>query len=50
MRPVAARDGWVMACVVIAFILAAIALLSIVGLIVLGAPVSSVLSDVGGPL
>ena len=36
-----------MACVVIAFILAAIALISIVGLIFLGAQVSSVLSSVG---
>ena len=48
VRPVTAKDSWVTACVVIAFILAAIALLSIVGLIFIGGQVSSVLSGVGG--
>ena len=47
VRPANAGNTWVTACVVIAFILAAVALLSIVGLIFLGAQVSSVLSTVG---
>ncbi|HET8785387.1 MAG TPA: hypothetical protein VFM38_07115, partial [Candidatus Limnocylindrales bacterium] len=47
VRPANAGNTWVIACVGIAFILAAIALLSIVALIFLGAQVSSVLSSVG---
>jgi uncharacterized RDD family membrane protein YckC len=47
VRPVDAGSGLVMACAVIAVILAAIALLSIVALIFLGSQVSSILSQVG---
>jgi uncharacterized RDD family membrane protein YckC len=47
VRPVDAGNGVVMACAIIAIILAALALFSIVALIFLGGQVSSILSDVG---
>jgi hypothetical protein len=47
VRPINAGNSVVMACAVIAIILAALALLSIVALIFLGAQVSSVLSAAG---
>jgi uncharacterized RDD family membrane protein YckC len=47
VRPANAGNGLVMACAVIAVVLAALALLSIVALIFLGGQVSSILSDVG---
>jgi uncharacterized RDD family membrane protein YckC len=47
VRPVTAGNTWVVGCVVIAFILAAAALLSIVALVFIGSQVSSVLSTVG---
>jgi uncharacterized RDD family membrane protein YckC len=47
VRPVNAGNGLVISCIVIALILAAIPLLSIVALIFLGSQVSSILSQVG---
>ena len=47
VRPVDAGNGLVMACAIIAIVLAGLALFSIVALIFLGAQVSSILSGVG---
>ena len=47
VRPINAGNGLVMACAVIAIVLAALALFSIVALIFLGGQVSSILSGVG---
>ncbi|HSL77796.1 MAG TPA: RDD family protein [Candidatus Limnocylindrales bacterium] len=48
VRPANAGNGLVVACAVIAVVLAALALLSIIALIFLGGQVSEILSEVGG--